>query len=349
MERWIALDAVKGVGLIAMTLTHSLSWYFVYPQLRLSSEATGWFDVAFIAGGVFIMGLVFAAGSSVRLSWQSYIDTHTGRVSDAANQLARKVLLRSLQLWLVGTLINILVWGWYAAWYWNVLHFIALAQIVLYLAARFGGTFLIGLLALGSGLASFWYQELQTLGSYGLLGEVFIGDITSPHIWPLLPWLCVPALGYLVGHYQHLLTAPTLRRPVTVAGVVLVGGAVLAGLFAIPIGYTFEYIWDYATQPPLVFLIAATGVYLLLLRTLAGISSNGRWLTWLPLLGRHITFLYVVHLLVGFWFFADLLAAVQQPIIFFWLGVGVQFFCYGLVVAIYFRYRNGTWWRTSAR
>lgn len=340
MDRWIALDAVKGVGVISMTLTHSLCWYFVYPFLRLPSMGSSWFDILFLTGGVFIMGLVFAAGSSLRLSWQQYIDVDSGRIVDHTNQLAKKVATRSLQLFIMATVINIMVWDWEAAWYWNVLHFIALAQIVIYGAARLGGTRLLALLALCSGVSSFWYRELQILGSQGVVGEILIGDLTSLHIWPLLPWLCIPVIGYLIAHYRDTFTARGSRTLMATIGATLLGVALTAGLYAIPIGYSFGKIWDYAVQPPLAFLLAAIGVYILLLNFMDRIPHYGGLLAWIPLLGRNVTYLYAVHLLVGFWYYIYVLNSESVSVHFFWLGLGVQFLTYGVVLVITPRIRK---------
>jgi uncharacterized membrane protein len=334
MERWRALDAVKGVGLIAMTVTHSLAWFYIYPTNRLSEGAAQWFDVWFLIGGILIMSLVFAAGCSLRFSWRAYLHERTGHVVDPSWCLAFNVCRRSFALLVVATVINVVVWGWDTAWYWNILHFIALAQIVLYVLARIGGTSLVVAMATVSLSSSFWYQSMQSLGAQGWWGEIIFGDLSSPHIWPLLPWFYVPAFGFVLAGFWA--GQKTLRALVATAscGALLLTIALAQGVLNMPLGYTFSQIWDYAIQPPLMFIVAATGMYLLLLSGLSVLDQYTSISRILAVLGRHITYIYATQLWVGFWFYVEFLNSTDRAPVYFWLGLLVQVVGFALVILL---------------
>jgi hypothetical protein len=239
--------------------------------------------------GVFPLTLPLLAGASLRLR-----SPDTRGVSSGWS-------LSCALLAVVGYAMNVLVGGWNVLWAWNVLPLIAISFLVIGLlsAARSVwpvAAFGLGVLALSDPLRTWWPPEGR-----GPLTRVLLGDPTSWHAWPVVPWSATVAFGVVLAEAY-------LRRRSRgdfVAGCIAAGACLTAlgalGAHVLPRFDPRNLIGAQMMQPPAVAVIGMLGVGLLLVAALTSWEEHLRFARFgvVHCFSAGILWIYVIHMIVG--------------------------------------------------
>lgn len=302
--RWYALDVLKGIGIVSMITLHVFTYWwldphsaYAFPVTRLSEASANWFPAFFWAACILTVFLPIAAGAAFRYFLDPALSTSGTLSPEHPRGRLRTIVRRALFIAGLGFLMNVLAWGPHALLSWNVLQYYAALIVLTTLILRFGSIrwlWGLGLISLG---VAFLAAPIQALLPAGYLSAILIGDPTSNHIWPILPWLFIFIAGFFFSHLR--LTQPHLSstRSLIIAAVplLLVGtlGFLLPGYATLEM--TEESIWNIASRPPTLIVLGVLGGFLL---TLAALTQLGplRLLTHpFVVLSHSILPVYLVH------------------------------------------------------
>jgi len=310
VERFIALDVLRGLTMVIMALDHSrdffaLSWVYYAPTdialTNLEVFFTRWIThfaaptFMFLAG----IGLFFASGRRTK-----------GELAYLA--ISRGFWLIFLELTLVG-----FFWSFNSEFLTHpkvaVLFAIGVAMISMglliylpkWLIAIIAGVMLLGHDAFNGVVSS-------DLGAYAWVwmllhepGQFFIGDIQVRVVYPFVPWIGVMAMGYLVG--------PITKEPRIIRKKVFL----IAGSFLLSFGVILRYLNIYGDKnnwlhynsiettlmsfmnfdkypPSLIYLSVLLGIAMILMSLLD--RDLGTWSKPLQTFGQVPFFFYVIHI-----------------------------------------------------
>ncbi|HMK72623.1 MAG TPA: heparan-alpha-glucosaminide N-acetyltransferase domain-containing protein [Myxococcaceae bacterium] len=237
-RRFIAIDWVRGLVMVLMTLDHA-SAAFNAGRLFTDSVAmdrsplpapdffTRW--VTHICAPTF----VFLAGTSIALS-----AARRTRAGDAPGAIDRHLVIRgliitALELWM-SLVFGPHAPGWIVL---QVLYALGMGMVCMAALRHVPVRWLLGLALVGwvvSEPLADWARGLSgPIGSVGLL--LFNFGMVVPKLvvvgYPLFPWLCTMVLGYCFGHF--LLGLPAEGRSARAARLLLGWGVGLLALFLV--------------------------------------------------------------------------------------------------------------------
>jgi uncharacterized membrane protein len=331
VSRNVGLDAARGLIVALMALDHVRVFFSeaIFDPVDLTQTTPGYFATRWITH-LCAPGFFFIAGLS-----SSLLEARVGKRALSVFLLQRGLWLMALEILLFG-----LAWSFNPGWWWfGVIWGLGLAMFTMAglihapRAVLFTAALLFTLLH--NTFWSTWTNLSPSVDALLYSG----GTISAPVIgarlvlYPLLPWLCLMALGYSGGRW--LVNEKSLQpRRTLIAGSLAVIGFVITRTLGygqpslsadgVPPGasqaLTFFNVEKY--PPSLQFSLVTVGVLLLLLWAAQRWQlGQGRWLSPLVVFGRVPFFFYLLHLYLihaAAWAVATLL---QWPTAYlFWQG-----------------------------
>ena len=332
-KRLASLDITRGLIVAIMALDH-VRIYFAGAQfdpVDLSQTTPDWFFTRLVTH-ICAPGFFFIAGFGAALSEQNGMSKHML----AGFLLTRGVWLIALDLTVMGVAWSFGITGWF--WF-GVLWGLGAAMVVL-AALIFIPRFVMLIIAIGAvllqeqWLALISFEEGSTWALFAT-GGVWAVPVVGPKIvlYPLLPWLCLMAIGYAL--------APILLREskprgtlIIMLGIVFLVAFVAARMLGVGGGglppddpqriLAFLNVEKY--PPSLQFSLLTLGALLTLFGAVATIEARGltmRLLHPLRVYGRVPFFFYILHVYLihaGALVCATLLGWPRDYL--FWSGVG---------------------------
>ncbi len=324
--RILAIDALRGVAILAMSLRH-IAYFLGKP---LQAETYGGQPAVLLSWPHWVSGLIanITAPTFFLLIGTSLALLIAGRRRAGVSEweITRYLLIRAGVLVLLDMTICDMAWAGFNP-YTHVLLSIAIAMVILSVA-RFLPVSLFATLTLALVII---YQALLPQVALPLSQtENFWSALVwsySTKTWPatefsILGWFPLPAIGFILGQWMSL---PALRRARTwaVIGVALLGIWLVlrwAGGFGDLTPYTRDMPWYFffimsKTPPSLTFLTFNLALSAL---TLAGLYACESWLEhrplkWLVTCGQASLFFFVAHIVV-YGAIARLAASLQLPL-----------------------------------
>lgn len=251
-QRWLSLDALRGLAVIFMILQHVAYW------MVRSGPADNWLVLSTGAvGGLAAPIFVTLAGLGV---------TFMCRRHDACDRL---LVLRGAMIVGFGYLMNFLTPHWFSMWSWYVLHLIGLAMMLAPLLRRmpdgwvlaFLIVVLVGTVLIQNSLETPFRLFNNDMSAPSKPGGVF-RFILAEGFFPVFPWLAFFTAGMLAGRW--LLTG-SAQRIWQLAAVMIVLMAVCAGLYATGASFTRDPRWIRFFFLNLTFYPALTPISLFLI------------------------------------------------------------------------------------
>ncbi|MER3545467.1 MAG: hypothetical protein C4311_12940 [Chloroflexota bacterium] len=324
--RILAIDALRGVAILAMSLRH-MAYFLGRP---LQAETYGGQPATLLNWPHWVSGLIanITAPTFFLLVGTSLALLIAGRRRAGVSEwdITRYLLIRAGVLVLLDLTICDIAWAGFNP-YTHVLLSIAIAMVILSVA-RFLPVSLFAALTLALLLT---YQALLSQMALPLSQtENFWQALLwsySTKTWPavefsILGWFPLPAMGFILGQWMSL---PALRRARTWVAI----GTALLGIWLVlrwngGIGdltpYTPNQPWHFffimsKTPPSLTFLTFNLGLSAL---TLAALFAGETWLQhrplkWLVTCGQASLFFFVAHIVV-YGALARLVAPLQLPL-----------------------------------
>lgn len=260
---WIGLDLVKAVGVAVILFVHphflliSKKYAIVSPNSTLV-ELTR--DMMFL--GTFIMLLPIMAGCALRATITQHIRTD-GSINSSS--FMRSVFWTAIIMSSLGFLMNAITWG---AWYtfsWNMLQMVSVAYLVVAIVVlRFG---VLGVLILAIAILFFAQPLVSVLRPYSenYFVGILVGNNTRFIFWPILPWVSLPAIGFVVAHlflqYRRDKRFLILSLAVGLSFVVI---AIIRGEFTAELNN--RYVWSQLMHQPLLWeVLGGVGLFLMLI------------------------------------------------------------------------------------
>jgi len=345
-DRVIAIDVLKGVSLLLVIVAHMAATNFVPEEKWIYYSVHTVLDLFGPSMFVFLscLGVVFS------------IKKKRGGVGDKKSRNA--VFQRSAIIFLIGCIPNIISnarFGLLSFWFWFILQFMALSQIVTYYALKLPKItrMIIGFLILFVITPVLFETVTSSMLAAGINYKVIQpGDLTNPsalvfwlvfypfYLTPPLPWLAVPFIASVVG--DSLVDAINqgtkeakkhFLQEVLIYGFVFPFVGMALGSRIVNLDYGVGMIEGINTSPffhidglPEFLILHTTynvlysmGMGMLLLALTFYLTEirglRGRGSTFLNFYGRFSLSLFAYHALIGLWF--------RDQLTFWWLVVYV--------------------------
>ena len=303
-DRWYALDVLKGIGLLSMITLHVFTYWwldphsaYAFPVTRLSETGANWFPAFFWIACILTVFLPIAAGAAFRYFLAPALTASGALSPEHPRGRLRTTVRRAVLIAGLGFLMNVLAWGPHALVSWNVLQYYAVLIVLTTLILRFGSLRWLWGLGLTSLIVAFLAAPIQAFLPDGYLSAILIGDPTTGHIWPILPWLFIFIAGFFIAHLRLTQPHRTTARSLALAAVplLLVGtlGFLLPGYATLDL--TDENIWDIASRPPTLIVLGVLGGFLLTLAALTSLEALRRPTKPLAILSHGILPVYLIH------------------------------------------------------
>lgn len=227
--RYLSIDVLRALAILLMIQVHAVD------NFSENIEYSGFlYDAAQIFG--YMPAPLFALLSG--LSYSLWLDAQHS-AARSAGEITKYSLRRGLFLFVLGFVVNVLVYLPDSTFDWDILALIGAAAIILTWAHRWRPGVVIAV-CIAILLVSPLVRDAADYQSYWRsndfdydtnMHEVLLGFIATGY-FPLLPWLVYPLLGFVVGQtfYPHGKQASLpLALPLIGGGIFLLGvlGAVL--------------------------------------------------------------------------------------------------------------------------
>ncbi|HID62247.1 MAG TPA: DUF1624 domain-containing protein [Anaerolineae bacterium] len=296
MRRLKFIDALRGLAVVGMLMIHLFEWW-----LRPSAKRTDLFAWLYFISKIVAPIFLMLVGVSLVLK--------IGQTTPSPRSY-RAVVGRGVKILLTGYVFNLAVWA--SVWgleeilVWDILQLIGVAILlclVLLVTVPPIGRLLLALALIG--LSSFLTERhLAFLPDY--LAGIIAG--TAPVIYfPLVPWLCYPLLGTVLGEGLVGARADGRQKRLWAICAILALALIVVGLAGKPYALPFDpqSLWETEfSHPPLTQISFALGAVLLLFAGLGWLYQRARgylgFLEPLELMGRNALFIYILHHLIGY-------------------------------------------------
>lgn len=298
-KRWQALDLFKVIAMFLLVLVHCLIWLVTAGTDRqIGTNDPLWsFLVSdfFTYFGMIPMSLPITIGLSFRFMLNKYWENFE-------NLSWMSVLKRSLVLFFLGTLANVMAWGWDEIWVWDILQFAAVSLIFVIFVLKYFNPKTLYTLGLVVLFGSQYLRDTILVKPEFYSNKFFIiilGDFEGDHFWPLFPWVFYVILGVFISSLFIKHGDRISNWLIASASATLMA---LSGLgLSINMQIDLKDIWGPNFMLPSAYTVLAIGSYaILLLGLLMKIKINSLVLKSIILrLSNQITLFFVVHLIVG--------------------------------------------------
>jgi hypothetical protein len=257
IKKWTALSVVKFVCVAFMLFIHA--HMVLITQSYAIANTSGFFykvtsNLMFL--GLFLFTLPIIAGAILRMDFSGHIIR--GKLE---NYNLKNIIRVSVLLFLAGFFMNVITWGIWYIFSWNVLQLIGLSFIVIAILLRvfsIRAVFLVGLIAV------FAAQPLRNLlagHGFNYFTSIFVGADNAFIFWPFFPWFGIVAFGFLFAHYYlEYKDSINFRINAIILGIILVASAVFRGEISPYLDP--KYIWGPSIfQPKIGLVFASAGVF----------------------------------------------------------------------------------------
>ncbi len=291
-----SIQISKTACCVGMVLTHGLFWattsrgQFLFPVDSVLGELAPYMTwIAF-----FPLLLPFTAGCIYALS------SNENTPSKLESTPFASIFWEACGLVFLGTLMNFLAGGWYALKAWNVLQFIAVALIVIWILLRIGGRWALTIAALAVLLGTDFLRPWLLEHSKADWALILVGDPRDFHSWPILPWLPMMIAGFLIA---DLTFCAFSRRGIFLLlfiGSALVAISAVTGSL-IPEFVPSNFIGPEVMHPRTLRSVGIVGLGFLLLGS-AGLAAPYVKLAprgFVHCFSRGILWIYLLHMIVG--------------------------------------------------
>ena len=292
-RRFPEIDAIKGVGVIAMILLHSFVWWYVERDYGTMNPSRDFIESIFFLKviGVLVFLIPVAAGFTFYHYFMKRAKAGQGRESLGF------LLWRCGSLFVLGYAVNLLAWGGQEWMAWDVLQFFAVGFAVLGALSFFPFPATIAATALVA-LATPLLRGLwgTASDSYGII--ILVGNESGTQYWPFFPWFILLGGGAIAAYlYENL---PKKRR-----GALILGSAFLCAVFMVSgvffVGGDPTNAWGpLIFLPPVWTVLGIVSAFIFALFSLRKldvvISPSG----FLGVMSRGILWIYAVHIIIGY-------------------------------------------------
>ena len=313
--RWVTLDVIKALCLVAMIFVHNTIWWLSYHPFAQSAALEGWFNIPRIAA-FFVMMFPATAGAALFFYFRQH--------EQAMLPPFKYILKRALILISVGFSMNLLAFGSESLFQWNVLQFFSLSMLVVYVCLRF--LHLRWLLVMGSlslVLAPVFRMLFEQHSDIYLIAILF-GEPHSIHFWPFFPWFSMVAIGYILAHTLYRSVDATRSLQVISVGVLFVLWSAIADQFLY--AFDFHNLWGgLIFQPPTLQVVGSLGVCLITFGSVHLIAQKKMRLYSYGLINTlsiGLFYIYVTHMIIGHHMQIQLLQ--YQNIMLLWYAIIFQ-------------------------
>ena len=222
----LSIDIMRAVAILLMIQVH-----FVENLSPREASSAGLYDLSKGLGTLSAPIFSFLVGLSLWLWLSNQIEA--GRKEA---EIARVVRRRGILLFVAGLIFAVVIWRPESIFIWDILTFLGTATLIVYLLRKWASWKLIGLIVLifitspflrsVTDYASHW-RGTEYLYDF-TLQDVTLGFLLHGY-FPILPWICFPLLGWMVGRTYFDLESKSQfnGRRSAVVGLCL---ALLAGL-----------------------------------------------------------------------------------------------------------------------
>ncbi|MBF0522787.1 MAG: hypothetical protein HQL24_07010 [Candidatus Omnitrophica bacterium] len=301
-KRNLAIELFKGLGVVYMLIGHQIVWLFTKFDGNGLLYPDSYKAFAFFRTGLHPLVLQFPAlaGASLFFLMKSREISLNG------------ALKRAGILIFMGFLLNLLAWGPYGMFAWDVLPFIGLCTVISYPFIRNFDKTQYQIMLLFIGLFCLSLSNIFPWATYGelYLYKIFLGDSTGQNYWPFCPWYSLFVSGIFLAHVLNSKNEILLKRTI------LIGAALLASyivsLFIHPSTYftetyNFNSAWGVAIfKPSLVFTVGIIGFGLTfvpltsLLLTRSHFFKNILQNSFLTVYARGVLWIYFMTIILGY-------------------------------------------------
>jgi len=320
-----------------MIIVHNVIWWLSYHPEQIAPAMDTWFwIIQYIS--YFILLIPVTAGAALFFYFRQHnTDKHLPKFS--------AVLIRAVVLCVIGFTMNVLAFGSAALWNWNVVQFFSLSMLVTYAVLRFGYHW--QLFCLGAGALFFAPALREYFIGYtdNYIVAIIIGEPSSTHLWPFLPWFAVIVLGFWLAKISY--GKPNQTR--IASSLVAIGAgcmllSAIAGKLLLEIDFT--NLWgERVFQPPTGRMIGTIGVGLVSFGIVQLFFRNIKSVQYgiITAFSFGLLYIYVFHMIVGHRT-QQLLLQTNDAMIWLWVSIALQILmAYGVgVLVLYGRYRTRT-------
>ncbi|MFH0833837.1 MAG: heparan-alpha-glucosaminide N-acetyltransferase domain-containing protein [Patescibacteria group bacterium] len=346
-ERWVVLDVLKAVCVIAMIVGHNLIWWYFNYKYGPPNDPLVIPIARFLFGplALTIMSIPFTAGIALRFFFNKGWDLKNHKLALGRQPYLINVFKTVLFLVALGFALNFFIWDarhlLSYLFSWNVLQFFALSLLVITLFLKLlPSKFLLltGFFVLFS--APFLRNFFQSDGvSY--LEMVFFGYKNGLHIWPFFPWFSIVVFGFAVANFYIVNGNKKFNALLLSVGIALLVIAFITKSFSPMLN--LKDIWGPTLfQPPTLRVIGQLGFIslLLLFSNLIFAKRNLAKYGVLNVFSHGILYIYLFHFAFGFWF-TTLMRATSQ-LRFFLLSLLIQFvLAYSIgTIVVFLKFKN---------
>ena len=201
-DRWIELDLFKFFGLISLLLWHTIDWWFSDGKgmiwgLENMTEYMNFFQVGMSFFLFLCISLPITAGVSIYFM----------------HKKGKNLVIRGLLLVFYGFFVNYISFGSDDIISWDILQFIGLSTILIFLLLKFNLNnkiligIPIGIILISKIFTNYYFQKIAVYDSpyRKLIDNIFFGDPSGESYYPLLPWFSLVIIGYLIAYYKESL------------------------------------------------------------------------------------------------------------------------------------------------
>jgi len=315
-ERWNSLDIIKAIMVPAMIIVHNTIWWLSYHPSFIAGAMETWF--LFIR---YISYLVLLIPATAGAALFFYLKQHR------ENSLPsfKKIVLRALILSAVGFAMNIAAFGSAAFWQWNVLQFFSISMIIIYGLLVFAPSWSISVIGAFTLFSAPLWREIFAAFTDNYVFALLIGEPTNIHLWPLLPWFSVVAMGFATAQLFH--SSHFNKRSVTfviTVGSLLTLVSAISGKLLLEID--FNNLWGESIfQPPTLQMIGTLGIGFLLFGSTHYLFKNVVTTPYslVQCFSCGLFYVYVIHMIFGHRL-QQLVLQYNEAIVFLWLSVIAQ-------------------------
>lgn len=197
-DRWIELDLFKFFGLISLLLWHTIDWWFsdgkgmIWGQENMT-QYMNFFQIGMSFFLFLCISLPITAGVSLYFMYQKN----------------KNLIIRGISLILYGFFINYISFGLEDIIAWDILQFIGISTILLFLLLKFNINnkvlLLLSMIFIFTSkmFTNYYFNNVAVNSPYRkLIDNMLFGDPSGESYYPLMPWFSLVIIGYLIAYYK---------------------------------------------------------------------------------------------------------------------------------------------------
>jgi len=294
-KRVIELEIMKGVMVMLMILLHTFLWFFLVEDYSgdLSSFPLEYREQFSMLRLISMLVILIPAAAGATFYFYLKKRKREGK--------GKGVVGRCLSLLVLGYVVNFVAWGLPDLWAWDVLQFISLSFLALFMFSFVSEWWLAGSAAIILFLSPIVSRVLQPYdASYPII--ILISNESGMHYWAFFPWFTSVATGYLLMRLFDTgwLEKVWCRRLFVMISVLAILISLVKGEFIFD--EDFSNLWGPAVfLPPTAQMLALLGLFVLFFLSLHGYrpQSLPKW-GFLNAFSKGILWIYIFHLIIGY-------------------------------------------------